>query len=161
MNKTQAAWLQSPGLTCCTVILLSKCCSNKRHQTNSEKLLLKKEGVDIEQAKVIDAPYNVNIFLMKKNRRMIVVQNQNRVIKWLPTPEMYLCLHLLVLVPFFFKPQGTFKWTHCLGSFPGEHHLYLPTLDLKQVFGLFPNVLPDLDLALLQLTLKHSLVCSY
>ena len=38
-------------------------------------MLLKKEGVDVEQAKVIDAPYNVNVFLMEKNRRMIVVQN--------------------------------------------------------------------------------------
>lgn len=161
MNKTQAAWLQSPGLKSCTIILLSKCRSNKRHQMNSEKLLLKEEGMDVEQAKVIDAPYSVNIFLMKKSRRLRVVQNQNRVMKWLPAPEMYLCLHLLVLVPLFFKPQGTFKWTHSLVSLPGGHHLYLPTLHLKQVFGLFPSVLPDLDLALLQLTLKHSLFGSY
>ena len=81
MNKTQAAWLQSPGLKSCTVILLSKCCSNKRHQKNSENLLLKEEGMDVEQAKVIDAPYSVNIFLMKKSRRIRVVQNQNRVMK--------------------------------------------------------------------------------
>ena len=38
--------------------------------------------MDVEQAKVIDVPHNVKItFSIKKKRRMIVVQNQNRIIK--------------------------------------------------------------------------------